>query len=65
MMSKIEDEYQDGGREEEEEVELPCQISPVFFKDGEISNSEYELTFLGKFSKTLNLFALFFILYLL
>ena len=65
MMSKIEDEYQDGGREEEEEVELPCQISPVFIKDGEISNSEYELTFLGKFSKTLNLFALFFILYLL
>ncbi|XP_023340187.1 alpha-mannosidase 2 isoform X2 [Eurytemora carolleeae] len=47
MMSKIEDEYQDGGREEEEEVELPCQISPVFIKDGEISNSEYELTFLA------------------
>ena len=65
MMSKIEDEYQDGGREEEEEVELPCQISPVFIKDGEISNSEYELTFLGKFSKTLNLFALFVILYLI
>ena len=65
MMSKIEDEYQDGGREEEEEVELPCQISPVFIKDGEISNSEYELTFLGKFSKTLNLFALLFILYLI
>ena len=64
-MSKIEDEYQDGGREEEEEVELPCQISPVFIKDGEISNSEYELTFLGKFSKTLNLFALLFILYLI
>jgi len=30
MMSKNEDEYQDGGREEEEVVELPCQISPVF-----------------------------------
>lgn len=60
MMSKIEDEYQDGGREEEEEVELPCQISPVFIKDGEISNSEYELTFLGKYSKTLNLFVLYF-----
>ena len=29
MMSKIEDEYQDGGREGEE-VELPCQISHVF-----------------------------------
>ena len=30
MMSKIEDKYQDGGREKEDEMELPCQISHVF-----------------------------------
>ena len=30
MMSKNKDEYQDGGREKEEEMELPCQISRVF-----------------------------------
>ena len=48
VMTKIEDEYQENKQEDEEE-EKPCQISPVFTKDGEISNSEYDLTFLGNF----------------
>ena len=34
--------------DEELEEEVACQISPVFNKDGEISNQEYEFTFLGK-----------------
>ena len=39
-MNKIDDE--------EVEEELPCQISPVFTKDGEISTAEFDFTFLGE-----------------
>lgn len=37
--------YEEG--EEQEEEDIACQISPVFTPDGELSNSEYELTFLA------------------
>ena len=33
--------------ETEEEETLPSQLSPVFRSDGEISNEEFELTFLA------------------
>ena len=34
--------------DEELEEEVACQISPVFNSEGEISNQEYEFTFIGK-----------------
>ena len=40
-------------KDEDVEEDVPCQISPVFTSDGQISNAEYDLTFLGKVLETL------------
>lgn len=33
---------------EDEEEQIPCQLSPVFDDQGQILNSEYQLTFLAQ-----------------
>ena len=36
------------GEDEDEEEDLPIQISPVFDGEGQISNTEYQLSFLAQ-----------------